>query len=377
MGPPADGKTIHMNLMRGWRQELDENHIWTFGEYDAATGRLVTERESPNPAGAITLAGSEGVVVRLDKSACSIAGRSNIAATMVNLASKAVKLNAILDSNSGAIKDARGVSLAAGGRQSVRFKGAIADFSTTAVTLRVVDASSGAEYFAQGWPVRRRARAGNLCPQVPLAQTRSCWKTISSSFRVPALRHPGRVDRREQGQPARRWLHKQLTYSTYTPRDEVSTKDWAIGKYDVLYRFTANGKEIGAAKAEYEHAALPAWWDTTSATRTTSSTGSRIRGRPWRPTAGRSIVGPAISFRRRPVPATNRNAREESLAQADDRHGGCGRRRRAEKRHGQVHRADWTKKTKVRVEGAARSATSRSPCEMRCGPNTTASSGAS
>ena len=114
MGPPADGKTIHMNLMRGWKQELDENHIWTFGQYDAATGRLVAERESPNPAGAITLAGSEGVVVRLDGVGKLNRGQVNIAATLVNLTSKAVKLNATLDSNSGAVKDAREVSLAAG-----------------------------------------------------------------------------------------------------------------------------------------------------------------------------------------------------------------------------------------------------------------------
>ncbi|MBI4024386.1 MAG: hypothetical protein HY360_05355 [Verrucomicrobia bacterium] len=264
IGPPRDGKTVFLNLVRGWRQEMDETHIWTFGRYDAATGKANAltggGSASANPAGAVTLAGPEGIVVRLDEVGPLNRGVLDIAATVVNKTSKEAKLKAMLDSNSGTVKQVKELTLAAGARQNVHFTGAITDFVTSTVTLRVVEAASGTEYFAQGWPVRRRYE-----PEIYTRKFRSrdliAFENnfeYLSEYPLKDLKADLTILNKATGQPV---FTKSLAYNTYTPRDEVSTKDWAIGQYEVQYHFTAKGKKIGSVTAGYEHVVLPPWWN--------------------------------------------------------------------------------------------------------------------
>jgi len=259
VGTPQPGKTIRMNLLRGWKQEMDENHIWTFGIYDSKTARKVEERGGPNPAGAVTLAGTEGVVVRLDEVGRLNRGIVDIKATIVNLTKKQKNLKAMLDSNSGSIKDEKNFSLAAGARKQISFSGGITDFVTHTVTLTVVD-SEGVEYFAQGWPVRRRYK-----PEIYIRKYRSRdLIAFENNFEYLSEYPLGKIkaeltitDRKTK----KRIYKNRFILPAYTTRDEVSTKDWVVGEYKVVYRFTAGGKKISTAEALYKHVPLPPWWN--------------------------------------------------------------------------------------------------------------------
>ncbi|MDD5706153.1 MAG: DUF6067 family protein [Kiritimatiellae bacterium] len=260
MGAPAPGKTVHINLLRGWKQELDENHMWTWGRYDAATGRLATERNGPNSAGAVTLAGATGVVVRLDEVGPLNQGRLDIKGTVVNLTGAEKKLAVTLDSNSGVVSNRQELTVAAGARQSFRFTGTITDFKTSLLTLRVRDVADGTEYLAQGWPVRRRYE-----PEIYTRNYRSLeLVAFENNFEYLSETPVGKIKtkltivNRETG---RTMFASNILMSSYSPRHEVSTRNWPVGTYDVTYRFKSGWKNLAEAKSVYERVPLPPWWD--------------------------------------------------------------------------------------------------------------------
>jgi hypothetical protein len=262
VGMPEPGKTIRMNMLRGWRQEMDENHAWTFGVYDPATGERVLEREGPNPAGAMTLAGPSGVVVRLDHVGPLNQGKVDIKATLVNATDRPVTLKALLGSNSGAVRGERQEALQPNARRVINFTGTITDFVTHTVTFQVVDAESGQEYFAQGWPVRRTYE-----PEIYVRKYRSrdlivCENNFEylSEFPVKEVRAQLFITDKKTGKNVYKHAY---TLPDFHVRDEVSTKDWPVGNYEIAYRFTMNDTVVGTAKTLYAHAPLPAWWNNT------------------------------------------------------------------------------------------------------------------
>ena len=219
------------------------------------------------------------------------------------------------------------------------------------MTLKVVDASTGAEYFAQGWPVRRRYE-----PEIYVRKYRSLNQIafennfeFLSEYPLSDIQAELTIVNKASGATV---FDKQLTYSTYTPRDEASTKDWAIGNYDVRYRFTAKGKEIGKAETMYEHAALPAWWD--------SDVGNEDYKYDWVPYPWTSLavngttldcIGRRYHFGDGLFPQQIETQGKSLLrapmtVKAVAADGGV-----LSSDTAKCTRAEWTKKTKVRIEG--------------------------
>ncbi len=261
MGAPEPGKTVHINLQRGWKQELDENHLWTWGRYDAATGRLLTESSMPNSAGAVTLAGASGVVVRLDEVGPLNQGKVDIKGVVANLTGTEKKIMVELTSNTGAISKSLDISVPPGARDKFQFDGTITDFKTSLLTLRIIDVADGKEYFAQGWPVRRRYE-----PEIYVRKYRSreliAFENNFEFLSETPLEDIGArltITGRESGKVM---FDQRIPMKSYVTRDEVSTKDWPIGKYDVSYKFKSGWfTRLGEARTVYDRVPLPPWWD--------------------------------------------------------------------------------------------------------------------
>jgi hypothetical protein len=349
VGMPEPGKTVRMNMLRGWKQEMDENHIWTFGIYDRESGRKAEERGGPNPAGAVTLAGDQGIVVRLDEVGPLNRGILDIKATIVNLTKDTQNLTARLDSNSGAIKGEESIALASGGRKQVSFTHSITDFVTHTVTLTVTD-PAGREYFAQGWPVRRRYK-----PEIYIRKYRSrdliAFENnfeFLSEFPLKNIKAELTITSRKTG---RKVYEDDFMLPAYTTRDEVSTRDWETGSYDVEYRFKVGlFRTIGRATTVYEHVPLPPWWDNTLGYDV-----ENFAPYPWTPMAlngttvdcwgrryhyGESLLPHQVETQgrpllRAPITLAAKTADGEVLSSATAK----------------VTKAEWTKKLANRIEG--------------------------
>ncbi len=255
-GEPKAGETLHINMARIWKQVIQEDHAWCFGNRDwkdcTRLGR---------PAGEVVFQGEQGVVVQLKDVGQIRRGSMDFEAVLINLTDKPKTLSVKVATNSGELDGEEQVALAPGESKPYSRKGRIVDFRTHEVVFTVADAADGRLYHVTTLPVLRKYR-----PEIRLRKYRSreeiklqCNAEFMGACDLKDI-HLGIAIRDEK---TKKTVFEK-SYSglpSYTPEFTVSTRDWPVGTYAAELTFSAKDAKPITHSTAYERPPLPEWWE--------------------------------------------------------------------------------------------------------------------
>ncbi len=255
-GKPLDGRTIRMNFCRLWRQTIQEDHVWCFGNRTAADNTRMSL-----PAGEVVFAGDKAVVVQLQDVGQIRRGQVDFKANIVNRMGTPQTVTVTVATNSGELKHEEKVELAVDETKPYEFKGKICDFRTHGIIFAVANAADGKVWFRSELPVLRKDR-----PELRVRKYRSIEKIKLQTNMEFLGQHPLgdigialAVRSRADGKAA--FENKYRNLANYNPEFEISTEDWPVGTYEAEISFNVKDMKPWIEKVVYERVPLPEWWD--------------------------------------------------------------------------------------------------------------------
>ncbi len=258
VGTPQPGATLHMNFARLWRQVIQEDHAWCFGNRTFEDDTRVTL-----PGGEVVFQGEKGVVVQLQDVGKIRRGAVDVQANLLNATDAAQTLTVKVASNAGELMHEERVSLSPGEKKPYTFTGKIVDYRTHDVTFTVANAADDTLYYVTTLPVIRKDR-----PDVRVRKYRSIEQIkletnieFLGKFPLKDVTVKLVVVQKPSGKTFFKKSYAGLT--SYSPAFTISTKDWPIGQYDIRYTFAAKGMKPYAYTTTYDRVPLPEWWNNT------------------------------------------------------------------------------------------------------------------